>query len=501
VAVPNRTLEIQIELAWLADRLTFPGHLAAQVTTAGMEVRGYVGSVAAHDQALKIARQLTPLPVVDLLKVHTSLAEHAVPCKAAYLQLAVINHLKAACAGQAAAVEVACNDQGQVTLTGIVGSRDDKLAIAQQLRRVAGCSCVVNKIHIHGVPDEPEIAVPQSGAFAPKVNPPGSAASAQPKSDAGARTADVRPPEFSKPNPTAVVPPVPGPETWAKAPAAPKPGNGGMGAVAGAPAAPPVPVIDPWAMGKAPPAVSSTTSPYNAAPAPPAPTRPDSTIQHAVQLAPNPAPASAPSASPSSSAMPSPPPPVHAVAAVAPETWKPPSPTASTTKPANPEFKGGSGPAPQALGDPYVTTGVVLISEPEPVGGSAPAGAPGTNVTNSGMPAKAAAVPVPSAAPKAPPVPAPAAMMPKPAPVPPPAVTPAKAIPAPSSLAMGLKAAIERVCGPRIHDVRVEPQSGQAIVIHYSAQNAIEATQCWDKIQTLSELQPYDVHVEVHLPQ
>jgi hypothetical protein len=46
----------------------------------------------------------------------------------------------------------------------------------------------------------------------------------------------------------------------------------------------------------------------------------------------------------------------------------------------------------------------------------------------------------------------------------------------------------------------VEPQSGQAIVIHYSAQTAIEATQCWDRIQTLSELQPYDVHVEVHLP-
>jgi hypothetical protein len=73
---------------------------------------------------------------------------------------------------------------------------------------------------------------------------------------------------------------------------------------------------------------------------------------------------------------------------------------------------------------------------------------------------------------------------------------------APSPLAAGMKAAIERACGPRIRDVRVEVQQGSnAVVVQFVAQNTDEATRYWDRIKTLPELQSYRVDVKVYLAQ
>src|SRR5262249_56689546 len=63
----NRPLEIAIELAWLGDPVTFPCQLAAHLSDAGAEVRGYVPNKAARDRALQLARLNCPLPVVDQL--------------------------------------------------------------------------------------------------------------------------------------------------------------------------------------------------------------------------------------------------------------------------------------------------------------------------------------------------------------------------------------------------------------------------------------------------
>src|SRR5262245_54596517 len=136
VVSADRPLEIRVELAWLDDPQTFPCQLAAHVTPEGLEVRGFVPSIPIHDRALRLARQYCPLPVIDQLHIHGSVAEHRTPTKAEHLQHAIAGALKAAFAQQVAMMHVTCNDQGQVTLTGSVGSAEDKLAVSQQLRRI-----------------------------------------------------------------------------------------------------------------------------------------------------------------------------------------------------------------------------------------------------------------------------------------------------------------------------------------------------------------------------
>src|SRR4051794_6283264 len=53
---PRRQAEIQIELAWLADPVTFPYFLEARTTSAGLVVRGYVPNKAVHEQAVNLAK-------------------------------------------------------------------------------------------------------------------------------------------------------------------------------------------------------------------------------------------------------------------------------------------------------------------------------------------------------------------------------------------------------------------------------------------------------------
>ncbi len=46
----ERLTEIQVELAWLSDPLTFPYYLEAHVKGQALEIRGYVANAAARSQ-------------------------------------------------------------------------------------------------------------------------------------------------------------------------------------------------------------------------------------------------------------------------------------------------------------------------------------------------------------------------------------------------------------------------------------------------------------------
>src|SRR5207302_2713983 len=70
VANNNRLIEIQVELAWLSDRTTFPYFLDAHVKGMSLEVRGYVPSKAVREQAVNLAKLNSPLSVTDALKEH-----------------------------------------------------------------------------------------------------------------------------------------------------------------------------------------------------------------------------------------------------------------------------------------------------------------------------------------------------------------------------------------------------------------------------------------------
>src|ERR1022692_1422896 len=49
---PRRVTEVNVEVAWLADPVTFPYYLEAHVDGGQLEVRGYVPSKAIREHAL-----------------------------------------------------------------------------------------------------------------------------------------------------------------------------------------------------------------------------------------------------------------------------------------------------------------------------------------------------------------------------------------------------------------------------------------------------------------
>src|SRR5207244_2878949 len=69
----DRLGEILVELAWLADPVTFPFYLDARVQGASLELHGNVPSRAVRAHAVKLARLNSPLAIVDALKENPQL--------------------------------------------------------------------------------------------------------------------------------------------------------------------------------------------------------------------------------------------------------------------------------------------------------------------------------------------------------------------------------------------------------------------------------------------
>lgn len=478
---PYRGLEIQIEMAWLADPITFPYQLAAHVTDAGIEVFGYVPSAQVRDQALKIAGKQAPAPLLSELKIAANLPDHTAHCKAEWLQYTIINHLKIACPGQAAAVKVACNDQGHVELTGTVASREDKLAIAQHLRQVTGCTSVASKMRIAGEIAEPDPASPprQVGmetwkrADAATTTWTATNVPAGPKIDAVAKLPETAPPSAVKQ--ASFIAPALVPNVDA-APVGPQMGSQNLVQSPQAPVAPPqlppLPQLQP----------TPSTSPYNALPP----------VQSPLPAPVAPLPTSA-ATSPYS-------------AIVSRETWTPPTPVATTTR--LPATIGTVPPAVAKVPVPSVaaSAGPVALTSKQLAGVVAGAVAR-TPLAVASAPANTHVVPVAMASKQsAAAVAAPPAIARTPTPLGDPYVTTGVVLvtePEPmvmtTTLPPGVKQSVERVCGPRIANVVVEPQGGKSVKIQYTAHNAQEAEQFWQKIQAMPELLPFDVHVEVHM--
>ena len=169
VMVPNHVLAaadthftaMEVELAWLADPLTFPYHLTLHVEGGTVHVRGFVQNKAARERALRLARQHCPLQVLDELKIHPSMVIPtlfpAAPLKPAEAE----EVLQEALPGRAAALHVICRPDGVVRVTGKVASLEDKLTVSRRLRTISGCVAVVNEL---GLPAGPSAAaMPRAG--------------------------------------------------------------------------------------------------------------------------------------------------------------------------------------------------------------------------------------------------------------------------------------------------------------------------------------------------
>jgi hypothetical protein len=199
--------EGQTELAFLADPMLFPYGLGAHVQGGVLEVRGYVPTEVARDEALRVARSQTTLAVVDKLKVHPTLAGHGAVDKPENIQRAARALLEESIPEYGKRLEVRCDARGHVTVSGSVGSYEDRLLVSRKLRQVPGCSCVINELTL------------------------GTAHEARPVQKTSATTAlHEAPPPSSKPTPklwepVAPPPPLPAPITVHKDNESPAPSS------------------------------------------------------------------------------------------------------------------------------------------------------------------------------------------------------------------------------------------------------------------------------------
>jgi osmotically-inducible protein OsmY len=145
---PNRLMEILVELAWLSDPMTFPYYLEAHVKGSALEVRGYVPSKAVREQAVSLAKLYCPLVVTDATNDHSSLTIRPTPRSPGQLQTAVQTALREAFPAQR--FTVSCEAGGVVQISGSVRSLEQKLAVSKSLRRLHGCTGVINLTEAEG---------------------------------------------------------------------------------------------------------------------------------------------------------------------------------------------------------------------------------------------------------------------------------------------------------------------------------------------------------------
>jgi BON domain len=140
----RRVTEVNVEVAWLADPITFPYYLEAHAASTQLEVRGYVPNKAVRDHALRIAQVYSSLPVVDSIKEHPSLLVRPGQMSVPQLQNSVQSSLRAALPKQSAQLKVEIGNDGKVFVAGPVTNHEEKMAVSHALRRLHGCTSVQN---------------------------------------------------------------------------------------------------------------------------------------------------------------------------------------------------------------------------------------------------------------------------------------------------------------------------------------------------------------------
>lgn len=141
---PRRALEINVEIAWLADPITFPYYLEAHADSKKLDVRGYVPNKAVREHAMRIAQIYSSLPVADAIKEHANLVVKPTQMAPAQLQSSVQASLRVALPKQAPQLRIECGADGKVFISGPVNNLEERLIASQALRRLHGCTSVEN---------------------------------------------------------------------------------------------------------------------------------------------------------------------------------------------------------------------------------------------------------------------------------------------------------------------------------------------------------------------
>jgi uncharacterized repeat protein (TIGR01451 family) len=141
--------EIQVKLAWLADRDTFACVLGVHVSATGLEICGRVPSEKVHRRALALAQAQTTLKIEDRLEVSPRVVRRQVhETSPEVLQLKATALLQKALGERARSLRVFGTANGVVVVNGKVRSLEEKLQVSQELWLLNCCACVQNELAI-----------------------------------------------------------------------------------------------------------------------------------------------------------------------------------------------------------------------------------------------------------------------------------------------------------------------------------------------------------------
>lgn len=173
VRAEPRDAVADVELAWLADPITFPYKLSAVRSGDVLEVRGDVPDAIVKNQALNVARVHHRGQIVDRVALTARSAPEPARRTVDELRTALEAKLTQAIPGHG--LRVGVDDVGRVTVDGAVRTDAEKQAAIASLRDVPGCLCILNRAQV--APEAVASARPSALPAVPPPPPPATAAS------------------------------------------------------------------------------------------------------------------------------------------------------------------------------------------------------------------------------------------------------------------------------------------------------------------------------------
>jgi osmotically-inducible protein OsmY len=149
-AAQVRWVEMNVELALLADELTCPCPLTVHLHNGQLDIQGAAPNESARARAIQIGSQFGVTQVRDRMKMDHSIASPTVPT--ASLEKTAVSLLNRRMGAKAAALQVVAVDNGRLSISGQIGSFEEKLALSRILRQTPGCKAVQNEVQVGVVP-------------------------------------------------------------------------------------------------------------------------------------------------------------------------------------------------------------------------------------------------------------------------------------------------------------------------------------------------------------
>lgn len=145
-----RSVEIAVEIAWMADPITFPYELRAITHGGVLEVHGAVPDAFVRKQALNIARLHSRSKALDQTDITAAAAKNFTPVPANQVVARTQAALARAMPQLTSSVNAQCDADGVVTLSGSASTVAEKVACGELMRRIPGCLRVQNTIEVGG---------------------------------------------------------------------------------------------------------------------------------------------------------------------------------------------------------------------------------------------------------------------------------------------------------------------------------------------------------------